>query len=64
MSRFCVGSAIGGLDLRYPLSTCGRIRLFRPSLFQLRLHLMQALQKRRPAREVLNAGVADAACSD
>jgi len=46
---------VGGLPLRCPPSACGRCAHSRPSYSRL---VPQCRERCRPAREVLNAGVA------
>ena len=56
----CLGSGIGRLALRYPPSACGRLfATFRPLSL---CHVSRGHKRQRPARNVLNAGVAPAAC--
>ena len=56
----CLGSGIGRLALRCPPSACGRLfATFRPLSL---CHVSRGHKRQRPARNVLNAGVAPAAC--
>ncbi len=55
----CLGSGIGRLALRCPPSACGRLfATFRPLSL---CHVSRGHKRQRPARNVLNAGVAPAA---
>ena len=55
----CLGSGIGRLALRCPPSACGRLfATFRPLSL---CHVSRGHKRQRPARNVLNAGVASAA---
>ena len=55
----CLGSGIGRLALRCPPSACGRLfATFRPLSL---CHVSRGHKRQRPARNVLNAGVAHAA---
>ena len=56
----CLGSGIGRLALRCPPSACGRLfATFRPLSL---CHVSRGHKRQRPARNVLNAGIAPAAC--
>ncbi len=56
----CLGSGIGRLALRCLPSACGRLfATFRPLSL---CHVSRGHKRQRPARNVLNAGVAPAAC--